>query len=957
MGKEIIYILNSNGNLGAAPECVVVDSDNTGKLGVDFIKISKMNAARFNYLFDEKDKKLVKCCLQLEKSEIIKKIADSEVKNWEDLIKKYFSLQTKQIKIITTRDYIYNLVNLSLNTFFENFSGKRLYSVVGKFPFMWTQLSLEEEMPEVLYCFDNQPEQLQYSLDIKCRNKDLSLSNAILISRNRARVLIQNKIYEFDTDVDGAKLVPFFNKEAVIVPLQNIQVYTEKVIMPLVLTNRVIPSGFDIHVINEISNVVLKVKEISSAQQFSLFDGTDNTPASVLFELVFEYEDFSFSAGKIAKTLKLENDENSFCIRQVIRDEKIEQLYTENLKKIGFELLAKIFKLTMTQGIDLLADKRSQIESLGVEIRFENKQKTISQVFLGDRKMSIELEEKRDWFDIKANVIFGEFEIPFLQILNLIKKNNNQFFLPNGELAQIPQIWFDEYRTLFEYVKLEKDKAVVSKQYAVIAEELERQQKLNLKIKDNFRNLLDTNLKSNYDLPVNFVGDLRNYQQQGYNWLRLLDEVNLGACLADDMGLGKTIQTLCLLQWLKEQDRRTNLLVVPTSLIFNWQQEIAKFCPELNLYVHVGSERTKKSETFGSPDILLTSYAILRRDKEMFADFNFDYFILDEAQSIKNPQSDITKVCLSINAKHFLTLTGTPLENSLTDLWSQVHFFNRNMLGSLMQFNKNVKQPEKVELYRNLIKPFLLRRKKIDVLPDLPEKTTIIQYCEMGEEQYDFYKEIRNRFRDKFIDSKNEKNKVNAIVLLEGLMRLRQSANHPIITDNSYTGGSGKFDSVCRKLEDVLSQGSKVLIFSSFVEHLKLYRQYLDANNIKYCYLDGSTKDRQQQVENFQNNPEFQVFLLSLKAGGTGLNLTAASYVFLLDPWWNPAAEAQAFDRAHRIGQQNKVFVYKFISRNSIEEKILKLQDEKLDLFDRMIEAEASIVSKLNVDDVMSLID
>ncbi len=195
------------------------------------------------------------------------------------------------------------------------------------------------------------------------------------------------------------------------------------------------------------------------------------------------------------------------------------------------------------------------------------------------------------------------------------------------------------------------------------------------------------------------------------------------------------------------------------------------------------------------------------------------------------------------------------------------------------------------------------------------------------------------------------------MVLLEGLMRLRQSANHPVITDNTYAGSSGKFDSVCRKLEDVITQGSKVLIFSSFVEHLKLYRQYLDEKNIKYCYLDGSTKDRQEQVANFQNNPEYQVFLLSLKAGGTGLNLTAASYVFLLDPWWNPAAEAQAFDRAHRIGQKNKVFIYKFISRKSIEEKILKLQEEKTGLFDMMIEAETDFKKNLEINEVLKLID
>jgi superfamily II DNA or RNA helicase len=957
MNKAVIYTLNSIGNLGCFPECVVVETGGDGKIGVDFIKISNMNSARFSYLFDERDKKLVKCCLKLDKNAIVKRIADPESKTWETLIAKYFSPQNNQVKIITTRDYIIDYVNSYLNTFFDNISGKRLFTPVGKFPFMWSQLSIEEEMPEVLYRFDNQLEQLLYSLEIVCRNEKLSITNSVLISRNRARILIQNKLYEFDVDVDGAKLIPFFNKDSVIVSKQNLQVYTEKVIMPMVLTNRVIPIGFEVQVINDISNVVLKVKDISSAAQFSLFEESNVDLHSFLLELVFEYDDFSFAAGRAGKTLRLEDEENSFCIRQVIRDEIAEKVYVESMRSIGFELETKTCKMTMTDGLDLLADRRSAIESAGVEIRFENKSKAKQSVFLGERNILIELEEQRDWFDIKATVKFGEFEIPFLQILNLIKKNKNQFILPNGELAQIPQVWFDEFRTLFEYSKIEDGKAVVAKHYAVIAEDLENHQKLSLKIKENFRNLLNLDFHHNYPLPQSFVGELRQYQQLGYNWLRLLDEINLGACLADEMGLGKTIQALCLLQWLKEQNRGINLLVVPTSLVFNWQQEIAKFCPDLKLYTHLGADRAKSCEDLGSPDILLTSYAILRRDKEIFSSMNFDYFILDEAQNIKNPQSDITKVCLSISAKHFLTLTGTPLENSLTDLWSQVHFFNRNMLGSLSQFNKAVKSSDRVDLYKKLINPFLLRRKKSDVLTDLPEKSVIVQYCEMGEEQYTYYKEIRNRFRDKFIDNRDDNNKLSSIVLLEGLMRLRQSANHPIMADNSYIGGSGKFDLVCEKIDDVICQGSKVLIFSSFVEHLKIYKQYLDSKNIKYCYLDGSTKNRQEQVENFQNNTEYQVFLLSLKAGGTGLNLTAASYVFLLDPWWNPAAESQAFDRAHRIGQQNKVFIYKFISRNSVEEKILKLQEEKLELFEQMINTSDSVISKLDIDAVLGLID
>jgi len=336
---------------------------------------------------------------------------------------------------------------------------------------------------------------------------------------------------------------------------------------------------------------------------------------------------------------------------------------------------------------------------------------------------------------------------------------------------------------------------------------------------------------------------------------------------------------------------------------------------------------------------------------------NFNYIILDEAQAIKNTKSDITQVCLELQAKRFLTLTGTPLENSITDLWSQTHFINRNMLGSVNHFTKACKLPEKLEMYRKLIKPFLLRRNKSSVLKELPEKTIIVQKCYMNDSQLEFYRQTRNNYRDRFLEEMGKNEKVSPILLLEGLLRLRQTANHPVLVDSNFAQTSGKFDTVTQMLEDVVQSGEKVLVFSSFVEHLKLYRTYLDDRNIQYCYLDGSTKDRKEQVEKFQKDDAYPVFLLSLKAGGVGLNLTSASYVFLLDPWWNPAAEAQAFDRAHRIGQRKKVFVYKFITQNTIEEKILKLQDEKRKLFDTMIESENGIFKQLEVNEIIQLIE
>ena len=959
MKQQIVYTLSFQGNLGAFPECMVVDTDEKGVFGSHYVKINSQNKYNFLKLFDETDHDLVALCLKLEKEAIVSKINDRNARTWDNLMNKYFS-GSKIPEIQYVKEYLLEYIESTQQVFFEKLVDKPIFLPQGNFPFTWIRLSVEEEMPELLYCFDNQPDWIYYSLEITCRNKQLSLLKANLVSRKRARVLLKNKIYEFDNEVDGTKLVPFFNKEKVSVSQANAEEYIQKVIMPLSRSNKVLANGFDIQNISEIASAVLRIKELIPLKQLSLFedDKVDIQSNDIVLELIFEYQDFKFWAGQGGATTKLVMEDTSFSILKVERDRELEKLYIDALKDIGLNFDAKVHKMPYNAGFDWINDHYKQIESTGIEIRYENKSNNSKPLILGEREIKIELVEGNDWFDLKGSVRFGKHEIPFLRILNYIKQNKHEILLPTGEYVQIPQSWFDEYKSLIDLCKIENGSATVSKHYCVMLDEMAQASKIKWSIRENMRSFIEHQLDLNYNLPQNFNGELRHYQQQGYNWLRLLNEMNLGGCLADDMGLGKTIQTLCLLQWLKENDGGISLLVVPTSLVYNWQQEAAKFTPELNIYVHVGNNRTQNVSDFGQPDLLLTSYAILRRDKHLFENQQFNYVVLDEAQSIKNPQSDITQVCLSLSAKQHLTLTGTPIENSLTDLWSQVHFFNRNMLGSASHFIRSCKQPEKQVLYRQLLKPFLLRRHKNAVLSDLPEKTIIVQTCEMSDEQQRFYRDIRNSYRDKFLESKDENNKISPIILLEGLLRLRQSANHPKLVEGDYPGNSGKFEIVTQLLEDVIRQGDKVLIFSSFVEHLKLYKNYLDEREIQYCYLDGSTKDRKEQVERFQNTDDSQVFLLSLKAGGVGLNLTRASYVFLLDPWWNPAAEAQAYDRAHRIGQKNNVFVYKFITQNSIEEKILKLQEQKILLSETMLESDSTeVLMQLNIDEVMKLIN
>ena len=959
MNQVIVYLLRNMGNLGCFPECVVVDTDDKGVFSAHFVKVSNQNINNYLHLFDETDRFLFDYCQKLDTEVIVSKIKDKNAKSWDAIVKKFFDNKSLSSDRQYVRDYLLEYIEHNQNYFFEYLSEKQLFLPLGRFPFMWVRLSIEQEMPELLYCFDNQPDWIYYSLDVTCKNKQLDLKKGTLVSRKLARVLLKNKIYEFEEEVDGSKLIPFFSKDKVLVSQMNAEEYIRKVILPLVPTDRVIAMGFEIQSVSDMTNAVLRVREIAPIRQFSLFESEDidASEKSIVFELVFEYQDFMFWAGQGGALTKVDVIGNSFVIYKAERDSGLENLYIDALKEAGLDLDAKVRKMPYTDGVEWLNENYKALESTGVEIKFEKRGGEAQRIFVGERSISIEVEEGRDWFDIKGRVKFGPYEIPFIRVLNYIKQNKHQMLLPNGEYVQIPTAWFEEYRALVDFSKIEDGKVVIARHHCVVADELMRNSKIKLSIKDNMRLLLEHKLDKNFDLPLSFNGELRHYQQQGYNWLRLLDDLSLGGCLADDMGLGKTIQTLCLLQWLKEQNRGICMLVVPTSLLYNWEQEAAKFTPQLNVHIHAGNQRSQNPDDFRNVDILLTSYGVLRRDKHVLSAIPFNYVILDEAQAIKNPQSDITQVCLSLKARRFLTLTGTPLENSLTDLWSQVHFFNRNMLGSANHFLRACKEPEKQELYRQLLKPFLLRRNKSEVLTDLPEKSIIVQWCDMTDEQQRFYRDIRNSYRDKFIENKDANDKVNPMILLEGLLRLRQSANHPLLADKEYADDSGKFDTVCQMLDEVIAQGDKVLLFSSFVEHLKLYRKYLDEKKIEYCYLDGSTKDRRGEVDRFQNDKKSQVFLLSLKAGGVGLNLTRASYVFLLDPWWNPAAEAQAFDRAHRIGQQNKVFVYKFISRNTIEEKILSLQAEKLQLFDTMINSNNQILKELDMSELLKLIE
>jgi SNF2 family DNA or RNA helicase len=520
-------------------------------------------------------------------------------------------------------------------------------------------------------------------------------------------------------------------------------------------------------------------------------------------------------------------------------------------------------------------------------------------------------------------------------------------------------------------------------------------------------------------VPENFRGVLRPYQQAGLNWLGFLKEYGFNGCLADDMGLGKTVQALAFLLREKsvnghsfgtigdeeekgrvgeggkgrkgereklstskskkkkgkgkavsgndarenQDGHRTSLIVAPLSVLFNWEKECARFAPDLKILIHHGLERRRAAEHFAAYDIVLTSYATMRLDVEFMKDFAFHYIILDESQNIKNPISQTAKAATILKSNHRLVLTGTPVENNTVELWSQFSFLNPGMLGSLNYFRGAFSLPierhgdeASANLLKKMISPFLLRRTKEQVVHELPPKSEQIFYCAMTDSQKKLYNQVRDQYRAEIMNLISTTGLDDArFKVLQGLTKLRQIACHPGLIFEGTQSDSGKFESFLDLLREILAEGHKVLVFSQFVRMLKIVAETLKNEKITFEVLTGATRDREAPVKKFQEDPNTKVFLISLKAGGLGLNLTAADYVMIYDPWWNPAAERQAIDRAHRIGQTKNVFSYKMITRDTVEEKILELQQRKSNLVSQLISTEAGLFKHLTAEDIRGL--
>jgi superfamily II DNA or RNA helicase len=494
---------------------------------------------------------------------------------------------------------------------------------------------------------------------------------------------------------------------------------------------------------------------------------------------------------------------------------------------------------------------------------------------------------------------------------------------------------------------------------------------LDLKsIKKRAESLKDFDSLGETDLPREFEGELRPYQKGGYDWLHFLHDYGFHGCLADDMGLGKTIQALCFLQKLKERgewDREQTpgvLVLAPVTTLGNWQREAEKFTPQLKVMIHSGASRSRSLKDFVGFDLILTSYQTFLRDAPWLADQKWHCLIMDEAQAIKNWQSKTRKAVKTIPSRLRLALTGTPVENGLEELWSLYDILDPGLLGPRDLFRRRYLFPierdrdfTRTQELTKRLSPFLLRRKKEDVLDDLPDKEETIVWVEMEEEQRRLYEETREGYLD-LIESTLEYKEPGeaAMVILNALLRLRQISLIPSLVGSQYRKiPSAKLDFLEPFLDDIMAEDHKILIFSQFVSALSIVKELMDRRGIGYAYLDGQTKNRTQEIDRFQAPGGPSVFLISLKAGGVGINLTAADYVVLLDPWWNPAVENQAVDRAHRMGQKRSVMVYRPIVKDSVEEKVLALQERKKELVSQLITEEGGFFKSLSREDVVSL--
>lgn len=789
---------------------------------------------------------------------------------------------------------------------------------------------------------------LLYMLKVSDGASDLSLyqKDMIELSASPAVFASDKTIYSF-ADAPISKFKPFFTNQRIKVDARIVDSYMCKFVLGCVKSYWVAAYGFEVHRHKTSLAVELRAKP-------SVFGWG--------FELAFVYgDDICIAAQKENPATLSVDDQGKYVFNVTVRNRE------EERRVSGF--LTDDLGLSPLGGLWVFANKKSDLQEL-VRWAYSRKDDFIEKgikvvlsdeaihYYWGNWELSSRVDDGNDWFDLKMVVKVGEYNIPFVAFFKNISSGNNQFILPNGEVFLIPDEWFEQWSGVVPFLDTPKDGSLrISKRYAALLPDF-------MLLSRSEQQLSAASAIS--VIPVSLSGvEMRPYQQIGVNWLLSLAEHGRGGILADDMGLGKTLQSIALLSSIYATDasspsnsvfcrnttgKAPSLVVMPVSLIANWQRELLRFAPHLSVYTYIGKQAVTGAtlpQILSQYHIVLSSYGHVRLYSEHLSSVKFECLLLDEGHVLKNSSSKTYKSIISLLASVRFSLSGTPVENNLMDLWSQMNVVNPGLLGSRDFFEHHYRQPievrgdeEKLKLLKTIIRPYLLHRTKEQVLDDLPPISVQTIECPMTDDQAEVYEREKSACRNLLLDN-NEPSARKKFMVLQALTRLRLLANHPALCIPDYDGGSGKFDVVTDYVSSIVKSGHKLLLFSSFVRDMEMLSLRLDEIHIPHVSLTGKTKNRDEVVQSFESSDKAKVMLISLKAGGVGLNLVSADYVIILNPWWNPAAEQQAYGRAHRIGQTRSVTVYRFISTNTIEQKINQMQERKLKLASDAVESDS----------------
>lgn len=900
---RLVYALYQHQYLGALWEGFLVQLDERGRYSLQYQAVSEQNIPEFSHGLDATDQRLLPHLDALRQEAVVRHFGRNPRQSATDFfLKNYSSDKALQAAV---GQYLEEHRRQLLPALHD----RPLFAMSNDGQPTHQPLHWEAEAVRVRFHVMRNADSTHYFPTLLHQGERLPLLHqpVLLLAEEPACLLLNNRIFHFRQPLDGKKLTPFFTKKFINVPRSLETDFYTRFVTGLLAQFEVQAKGFEVEIRAERPTPALLLHD---------------TPEALTVQLAFHYGGQAEPwqpGGPPAYVQAYPGEGSGWRLVKIRRDAVRERHFLRLLGEWQLPLPDGQATLSPAAFYHWLDQHRARLAQAGFAVQTLHE---ATAYVLGEASLQLEVLEQPDWFDLRGMVRFGEVSLPLTDLRNCLLAGERALRLPDGRLALIPAAWAGQYQDIMLWASPEN-----------------KQQ--SLRLRKPYAGLLEAlttcpAAAPAIPLPAGLQATLRPYQQAGYAWLHRLRQQGRGGCLADDMGLGKTLQTLALLLWVYETDPHTgpSLLVMPTSLLDNWEAEARRFTPGLRISVYAGPNRRERHD-FNGHDLVLTTYGTLRQDIDLLQHEDFHYVILDESQVIKNPEAAVSRAVGRLRGRHRLALTGTPLENSVLDLWSQMHFLNPGLLDSQAFFRKHYQLPiEKqqnttvLEGLRRLVGPYVLRRRKEQVAADLPPKTEWVHYCRMSQPQAERYEAARQHYRRLLLEGWHD-TPPSRLAVLQGLTVLRQLANHPRMLDAGYEGPSGKMEEVLHLLDTVLSEGHKVLIFSQFVRHLALLKEAIEKRGIRYAYLDGQTTDRPAAIRHFTGQTQVQVFLLSLRAGGVGLNLTEADYVFLLDPWWNPTAEAQAVDRSHRIGQQRPVFTYRFIVKDSIEEKIRLLQQRK----------------------------